>query len=153
MARYEASAQVNGVNTANTQLAVLHPTATSDRLYVVEIGIGVVTAPTNAPSFFLARSTANGTVTSTLAGQAHDPAEGSGVGTVDFAWSAAPTFSTTLKMRQAGLAAAAGGQIIWTSYDAPWTITNVVASGLVIANAVAAGATLGAFSVYFVWEE
>jgi hypothetical protein len=153
VARYEASAQVNGVNTANSALAVLHPTTTTDRLYVVEIGIGVVTAPTAAPSFYLARSTANGTVTTTLAGQPHDPAEGAGVGTMDSVWSVAPTFSTTAKMRQAGLAAAAGGQIIWTSYDAPWTISNTVASGLVIANAVAAGATLGAFSVYMVWDE
>lgn len=153
MARYEASAQVNGTNAANTQLAILHPTGTTDRLYVVEIGIGVVTAPTNAPSFYLARSTANGTVTTTLAGQAHDPADGVPVGTLDSVWSAVPTFSTTAKLRQAGLAAAAGGQLIWTSYDSPWMITNVVANGLAIVNAVAAGATLGAFSVYMVWDE
>jgi hypothetical protein len=43
---------------------------------------------------------------------------------MDYAWSVAADLLLHEQDASAGLAAAAGGQIIWTSYDAPWTISN-----------------------------
>lgn len=153
MARYSAGFSVAGVNTANTQLANLSNTATTDRLFVVEIGVGISVAPTTAPSFYLSRATARGTQTTTLAGQPHDAADGAPVGTLDTAWSVAPTFSTTSQLRRGGLSTAAGGLLIWTFYDAPLVIDRTAASGLVLANALATGTTLGTFAGYFCWDE
>lgn len=153
MARYSAAFSVAGVNTANTQAANLSNTATTDRLHVVEIGVGVAVAPTTAPSFYLSRASARGTQSTTLAGQAHDPADGTANGTLDTAWSVAPTFSTTNQFRRGGLAVTAGGLLIWTFYDEPIVIDRTAASGLVLANALASGATTGTFAGYFCWEE
>lgn len=151
--RYSAAASTSGINTANSANFQIRPTGTSTRLYIVEIGVNVAVAPTNAPSFYLARSTAIGTVTTTLAGQAHEPSETAANGTFDSVFSVQPTFSTTNRMGQAGLAVTAGGQIIWTFYDAPIVIAASASSGLVIANANASGATTGTFTAYARWEE
>lgn len=153
MARYSAGFSVAGVNSANTQVANLSNTGTTDRLYVVEVAVGISTAPTTAPSFYLSRATARGTQTTTLAGQAHDPADGTANGTLDTAWSGAPTFSTSNHLRRGGLAVTAGGLIIWTFYDEPIVIDKTAASGLVLANANASGSTTGVFAGYFSWNE
>lgn len=153
MGRYSAAASPAGVNTANTVYGQLRPTTTASRLYIVEIGVSVQTAPTTAPNFYLARSTANGTVSTTLAGQAHDPADVAAIGTMDSVFSVAPTFSTTNKFKQGGLGTTAGGFLIWTFYDAPIVIDRTVASGLALVNANASGATLGTFTGHIAWEE
>lgn len=151
--RYGAAASISGINTANSAYFQIRPTGTTTRLYVVEIGVGVAVAPTTAPSFYLARSTAIGTVTTTLAGLPSDPADPAAVGTFDSVFSVQPTFSTTAKIRQGGLSATAGGLLIWTFYDDPLVITNATASGVVIANANASGATVGTFTGYAAWNE
>lgn len=153
MSRYHAGFSVSGTNTANTQAANLSNTGTALRLYVVEIGIGVAVAPTTAPQFYLSRATARGTQTTTLAGQPGDPSDGTAQGTVDSAWSGAPTFSTSNFLRLGGLAVTAGGLLIWTFYDKPLVIDKTAASGLVLANKNASGATTGTFSGYFAWDE
>ena len=153
MARYSASASRSGINTANSAYFQLRPTSTAERLYVVEIGVNIAVAPTTAPSLFIARSTAVGTSTATLAGLPHEPGEVAAVGTFDSTWSAAPTFSTTDKLRQGGLAVTAGGMLIWTFYDAPIIVPANTSQGLVIANANASGSTTGTFTAYISWDE
>jgi hypothetical protein len=153
MARYGAAFSVSGTNTANTFVVNLTNTGTSERMKVMQIAIGVAVAPTTAPSFYLSRATARGTNTTTLAGQAFEPADPASVGTLDLTNSVAPTFSTSLKIAGGGLAVTAGGWWIWDFRDFPIGITNTAASGLCIVNANASGATLGTFAGYFVWDE
>src|SRR3954447_23997140 len=101
MTRYSAGFSRAGINTANSPVANLSNTGTTDRVYVMEIGIGVAVAPTTAPMFYLSRATARGTQTATLVGVAHDAGDGTPVGTLDTTWSANPTFSTTAFIRMA----------------------------------------------------
>ena len=142
-----------GVNTANTAYFQLRQTATGQRLKILQIVVSVETAPTTAPSFYLSRSTANGTVTTTLAGQPFDPADSAAKGTLDSAFSVAPTFNTTNKMAVGPMAVTAGGGWIWDFRDMPLIVADAVASGLVIVNANASGATLGAFACSAMWQE
>jgi hypothetical protein len=153
MPRYSASATRAGINTANSAYFQLRNTVTTQRLYVVEIGIGIATAPTTAPVLYVSRSSAVGTSTATLAGQPNDPGETSAVGTFDSTWSSAPTFSTTNFLRMGGLAVTAGGYLIWTFYDAPIVVPASTSQGLVFANSAASGSTVGSFSAYCTWDE
>lgn len=153
MARYSAGFSVAGVNTANTQVANLVNTGTSQRLRVLQIAVGVASAPTTAPQFYLARSTARGTQTTTLAGQTFDPGDQASIGTVDSAWSVAPTFSTTNKFVNGGLGTTAGGWWVWDFRDSPLIVTASAGAGLTIVNANASGTTLGTFAGHFIWEE
>lgn len=151
--RYHAAATRAGINTANSAYFQLRNTGTASRLYVVEVGFGVVSAPSTAPILYLARSSATGTSTATLAGQPGDPGETASAGTFDSTWSAAPTFSTTNLIRIGGMATTAGGWVIFTFYDAPLVVPASTSQGLVIANQAASGATLGSFSAYAAWDE
>lgn len=150
--RYSAGFSVAGVNTANTQTANLVG-GTGDRLLVRQIAVGISVAPTTAPSFYLSRSTARGTQTATLAGQAWDSAAVSAIGTLDTTWSAAPTFSTSNFIVRGGLAVTAGGWWIWDFRDSPLIIPATSGAGITLANANASGATTGTFAGFFVWDE
>lgn len=152
MSRYQASSSKAGVNTAGTIMWQLRPTSASQRMKVLEIGIGVSVAPTTAPSFQLARSTAVGTSTTTAAGQPYDQADTASIGTLDSAWSVNPT-STGVTLRQSGLAVTAGGQLFWAFYDLPLVMFADTTDGLLIVNANASGATLGTMTCYMVWQE
>lgn len=152
MGRYNAGFSVAGVNTANTQVANLLG-GTAERLQVRLVAVGVAVAPTTAPSFYLARSTARGTQTATLAGQPSDTADVAATGTLDTAWSVAPTFSTSLFLARGGLAVTAGGWWVWDFRDVPLVIPPTSGAGLTLANANASGATTGTFAGYFVWDE
>ncbi len=153
MPRYSAGGSRAGINTANSALFQLRPTTTAARLYVVEVGVNIAVAPTTAPSFYLSRSTAVGTNTATLAGQPNEPGDVAAIGTFDTTWSAAPTFSTSLFLRNGGLAVTAGGMLIFTFYDAPIVLAADTAKGLVIANANASGSTTGTVTAYMTWDE
>lgn len=153
MARYGASFSVAGTNAANTFVVNLTNTSTTLRLRVGMIAVGVSVAPTTAPQFYLSRATVRGTNTTTLIGQAFDPADPAAIATLDLTNSVAPTFSTTLKIAGGGLAVTAGGWWIWDFRDIPIVITNTAASGLTIVNANASGTTLGTFAGYLVWDE
>ena len=153
MARYSAGGSRVGINTANSAYFQLRPTSTAEQLFVVEVGINISVAPTTAPALYLARSSAVGTSSATLAGQPHDPNAGAAVGTFDTTWSSAPTFSTSAFLRFGGLAVTAGGMLIWTFYDAPLVLNASTSAGLVIANANASGATTGTFTANMSWAE
>ena len=153
MARYSASGSRAGINTANSAYFQLRPTSTAERLYVVEIAVNIGVASTTAPILYVARSTAVGTSTATQAGVSHEPGDVTAVGTLDSTWSTAPTFSTTDKIRQGGLAVTAGGMLIWTFYDAPIVLSASTSAGLVIANANASGSTTGTFTASVSWDE
>ena len=151
--RYARGFSVAGVNTANTAAANLSNTGTSERLRVMQVAIGVSVAPTTAPQFYLARATARGTQTATAAGLQFDPADAAAAGTLDTAWSVAPTFVTTSKLTAGGLAVTAGGWWVWDFRDCPLIIPATAADGLVVVNANASGATTGTFAGHFIWEE
>ncbi len=153
MARYGSAFSVSGTNTVNTFVVNLANTGTAVRLRVQQIAVGISVAPTTAPSFYLSRSTARGTNTTTLAGQPFDTGEPTAQGTLDLTNSVAPTFSTSLKLAGGGLAVTAGGWWIWDFRDSPIVVPATAASGLAIVNANASGATTGTFAGYMTWEE
>jgi hypothetical protein len=153
MTVYSAGFSRAGINTANSPVANLSNTGTATRLRVLEIGVGIAVAPTTAPLFYLSRATARGTQSATLAGQVFDSGDAAASGTVDYTWSANPTFSTSNLMVVGGLGVTAGGFFVWTFYDNPLIVNATAASGLVIANANASGSTLGTFAGYCKWDE
>jgi hypothetical protein len=141
-----------GVNTANTVMWQLK-TAAADRMHIRELGIFVNTAPTTAPLFALARSTALGTATTSVLGQAMDNGDPAATGLAESAWSSAPTFATGGPfLRLAGLPVTAGSGLIWT-FAYGECIVVPVSAGLCIANINASGATLGNFVFYVSWTE
>lgn len=153
MARYAAGFSVSGVNTANTQTANLTNTGTTQRLRVLQIAVGVAVAPSTAPSFYISRATARGTQSTTVAALPFDTNDAAALGTIDTAWSVAPTFSTTAQLVRGGLSTTAGGWWVWDFRDSPLIVPPTAASGLVLANANASGGTTGTFTGHFIWEE
>lgn len=142
-----------GVNTANTPYFQLK-TAAGERAMIKEFGITVSVAPSTAPQFALARSTATGTSSTTVLGTAADPAEPAALTTLDSAWSVAPTFNTAGPFLWAAtMPVTAGAGYVWVAPDDRSRIVVPVSSGLILANIAAAGATLGSFSFYVVWDE
>lgn len=154
MGYYGAGASKAGVNTANTAYFQLRPTAATVRARIFSIIVNIASAPTTAPSFYLARSTAIGTATTTLAGQPLDPADPASLSTFDSVLSVAPTFSTTAWLASGGLATTAGGAFIWAfPADGPLILPASTSAGLCIVNANASGATTGTFTASMLWAE
>jgi hypothetical protein len=142
-----------GVNTANTVYFQLKSAATS-RLRLREVIWTITTAPTTAPQFIISRSTATGTSTTTVAGVPADPADPAATGTLDSAWSAAPTFTTAgPHLFALQLAVTIGGVFYWASGDEMADIIVPVSSGLAFAWSTASGATLGASTLSIAWDE
>jgi hypothetical protein len=152
-ARYAAGFSVSGVNAANTQYANLNNTGTTQRIRVMQIAIGVASAPTTAPSFYLSRATARGTQSTSVTGNPFDGNDAAAIGTIDTAWSVAPTFSTTLQLTRGGLSTTAGGWWVWDFRDYPLIIPATAGAGICIVNASASGGTVGTFTGHFIWEE
>lgn len=142
-----------GVNTADTAYFQIRATATTERIAVVEIIFAILTAPTNAPQPYLTRTTAIGTVTTTIAGQAFDPADAASLTTLDSAFSVAPTFTAANKVGVGALAVTAGGAWVWSFRDKPLILPASTTAGLAIVNAAASGATVGAFSCSAIFDE
>ncbi len=153
MARYSAGFSVSGVNTANTATANLNNTGTTQRLRILQIAVGVASAPSTAPSFYLARATARGTQSTTVAALPFDTNDAAALGAIDTAWSVAPTFTTTAQLVRGGLSTTAGGWWVWDFRDSPIIVPATAGSGLVLVNANASGATVGTFTGHFIWEE
>lgn len=151
MARYSLAVSKAGVNAATTHHANLW-SPTND-VYVMEIGISVTTAPTTAPDFYIVRSTARGTQSTTANGSAISPQPApASVAVVDSAWSAGATINAaTTAIRRIGLPVTAGSGVIWSFERGELVIGN--GSGLMVVNANASGATLGALAIYFDWVE
>lgn len=153
MARYSVGVSKAGVNAVNTVMWQIRCPTGADRLRVREVLLTVDTAPTTAPQFVLARSTAIGTSSTATAGQQTDPADAAALSFLDSAWSSAPTFATAGPfLKRATLPVTAGSGILWAwPADAPLIVP--VNAGLVVANLVAAGATVGAFTCTVDWDE
>jgi hypothetical protein len=154
MDRFSAGNTNSGINTADRAYFSLQQTGTAHRLQVIQVMVTIAVAPTTAPAFYLVRTTARGTQTSTLVGQGHDPNAPTALGTVDQCSSGTPpTFTAANKIQVGALAITAGGVFIWTFYDKPLIITNVAGNGLAIANSNASGATTGTFFASYTWDE
>lgn len=155
MSRYGAGVTGRaGVNTADTVLFQLRATSAVQRLKVLQIVFAVQSAPSTAPQPYLTRATANGTSSTTLAGQAYDPADATAIGTLDSAWSVNPTVTTANKIAVGAMAVTAGGGWVWDLRDMPIVLAaSTTAGGLCIVNAAASGATLGTVSCNVVWQE
>jgi hypothetical protein len=141
------------VNTADTAYFQVRATATAQRLKLLRVVVAIQVAPTTAPVFYVARSTAIGTVTTTLAGQPFDTADSAAKGTLDSAFSVAPTFTTGNKMDVGPMAVTAGGGWVFDFRDSPLVIPDLTTAGIVIVNANASGATTGTFSCAAQWQE
>jgi hypothetical protein len=143
------------VNAADTVMFQLRSTTTATRLEIFQIVVGVQSAPSNAPVFYLTRASANGTSSTTLAGQIMDSADPAAAGTLDSAWSVAPTVTPANKIQVGPMAVTAGGGWVWTfPSDAPLRLaTSTTAGGLAVVNAVASGTTLGSFTCSVLWRE
>jgi hypothetical protein len=139
------------VNTANTAYFGLWPTTATQRLRLLQVTVAIATAPSTAPVFALARSTARGTQSTTLAGLPFDTGDTAAIGTLDGGFSAAPTFTNTSILAVGPMAVTAGGGWVWDFRDSP--VVLAVSNGLVVFNINASGATLGSFRCSMIWEE
>lgn len=143
----------SGVNTTNSPLFQLRSGATY-RLRLKEFIWTVTTAPTNAPQLAVVRSSTVGTSSTTVAGQTVDPANAAASGTLDSAWSSAPTFSTTGPfLFNVTLPVTAGSTFYWSSGDYESDIVIGTSAGIIFATLNASGATTGAHSLSLAWEE
>jgi hypothetical protein len=154
MSRYGAGVTNRaGINTADSVYFQLRPTSTSQRIKVLQIVIAVLTAPSNAPQPYLTRSSAIGTNTATIAGLPYDSGDAASIVTLDSTWSAAPTITAANKIAVGAMGVTAGGGWIWDFRDMPLVMQASTTAGLCVVNAAASGATTGAFSCSFVWQE
>lgn len=143
-----------GVNTADTIMFQLRSTSAAVRLKVYQIVVAVQSAPSNAPVFYITRASANGTSSTTLAGQVTDSADPTSLGTLDSAWSVNPTITTANKIDAGALPVTAGSTWVFPFWDEPLVLqASTTAGGICVVNSVAAGATLGSFTCSFRWSE
>lgn len=155
MARYEAAVRTTLVTaSANAPLFALR--GISNAVFLRELHLWYVTAPTTSGAIALTRSTALGTGTLTgLLGQPTDPNYPAGTGEVITNWgTAVPTLTTTAIIRRwiAG-AAAIGTGIIWV-WEPPGLYVPGSAgatSELIVTNLTANAP--GTFDATFVWDE
>lgn len=148
---YQAALSKVGINTANSIYWQLKTNATN-RARILEIGISIAVAPSNAPVFQISRVAANlGAPSTSQVGLALDGADANGTTLLESAWSGAPTAGTTFH-RALGLPVTAGGGFIWTWPESSPLVLGVN-NALQIINANASGATTGTFYAYCVWEE
>jgi hypothetical protein len=154
MTIYRASVNARaGINATNSPLFQLRSGATY-RLRLREIIWTVTTAPTNAPQLAIVRHTTLGTSSTTVAGQLSDPAEAAATGTLDSAWSAAPTFSTSGPfLFNVTLPVTAGSVFYWSSSGSESDLVIPVSAGIQFNTLNASGATTGAHSLSLAWEE
>jgi len=147
--RYTVAATKAGVNTANTIMWQMRAAAGS-YIRLVELAVSVATAPTTGPSWRLNRPTAIGTSTATVTPQTEDVDVAAAVTRLDTTWSAAPTLAAT-DARIYATPNAIGSGIVWTWYDRPYRVPG--SGGLCLVNGNAAGATLGLFAIYCIFDE
>lgn len=144
MALYRV-AIATGATAAAAAIAQLK-SAASDRIYVREIGV-FCNAATQS-QIGLVRSATLGTATTTVLGQACDPAEPAGTGALESAWSAAPTIGAIYLARFVLPAAIGAGIII--PFQPRELILNA-ATGLCLWNFGAAANSV--LQLHVVWEE
>ena len=153
MTTYRAAVNAKaGANTANTILFQLKAGATY-RPRLSEIILTVTTAPTNAPQIAIMRSATVGTASTTMTGQAADPAEGAGTAALESAWSSAPTISGTNYLFATTLPTTAGSILYWSAPTETDHIVLSTSTGLSFVQVAASGTTVGAYSLQLAWEE
>jgi hypothetical protein len=147
MAVYQVSVRTPAA-AAGATYADLRSTST-DRLRVRELHIFSLSATETFVG--LIRPASVGTASTTVAGQARDPAEPAATGLVGSAWSAAPTIagSPIYLARYHLPATIASGLILTYPIEAPLVIA--VSSSLLLWNF--GGSAGSALDVTFVWEE
>ena len=141
---YEVGVLTTAAATATPHMS-LHAAATGSRPRIYEIGFFNNAA--TASSVGLGRPANSPTATTSVLGQAEDPADSAALTNMDTAWSTAPTAPTNY-FKRIVLPATIGAGIIWT-----------FPKGIVLANSAyltlfnfGAG-TASALNVYMVWEE
>jgi len=148
---YGATSSKAGVNTATTTMWNLWSGGAT--LYLQTLIVTMPVASTNMPDLYVVRSTARGTQSTTVAGTMFDPNDNAATGTLDSAWSAAPTVgAVTASMIRLPLALTAGASFYWTAdqLNAIWCRSG---AGIAIVNGNASGATTGTFVLTAVWRE
>lgn len=139
-----SAAVVTPAAAANAAFCVLRAAA-GDRARIREITVTVNAA--TASSVGLIRTTANGTPTTSVLGQAWDSSDTAAVTSIDSAWSAAPTIGSIYLRRQVIPATIGQGP----SWVFPSGLILPASGGIALWNY---GASAGsALSVTFVWEE
>jgi hypothetical protein len=149
--RFGVGGSTAGVNTANTPYFGVRGSS-SQRLRLVEVVVGIITAPTTVPYFQLRRLTAWGTPATAVTPIAFDVADAPSGASFARGWSAAPTLAADPLMVGA-LAVTAGGAWIWSMRDSPIVVPASVADGIAVVNANASGSTVGAFVCSMMWDE
>lgn len=147
--RYLCATTKAGVNAANTIMWQLRAAA-SDSLFIVEIKLSVVTAPTTGPDWRLVKAATIGTSSATVTPQLGEQGTDAATSRLDTAWSANPTLAA-VDLDGYTTPASIGSGIVFTFYDKPLPIP--VSSGLLVVNGNAAGATLGLFRIAVKLEE
>lgn len=146
--RYGTAHTKAGVNTADTVMWMLRPGAADD-LYILELGLSIVTVATNAPNWRLAKATALGATPVQATPQLEGPGTNAATSRLDLSWATPPTAaaqSANTDLRRFVPTNAIGNGIVWTWYDQALYVP--VGGGLCIVNGNAAGAGLGSFNIY-----
>lgn len=151
MGAYSATVSKSGVNTATTTMFNIW--STSGTGYLQTLILSMPVASTNLPDFYVVRSTARGTVTTTVTGNQMDPSDAAGAIVVDSAWSVAPTVNTVATaVLRLPLPLSAGATFYWTA-DTLNSIWFRTTAGVALVNANASGATTGTFVLTAIWRE
>jgi hypothetical protein len=137
-----------GINTANSPIVNLWSATRLCRIH--EVAVFIQVAQTTAPVFALARASARGTQTATLAPIRKDETDIAATATLDTTWSANPTFSNAAPhIRAGGVPLAIGNGIIWNLDE----LEVSIGQGLCLFNINASGATLGSYAGYIFYQE
>lgn len=151
MATYAASISKSGVNTATTIMWNLWSTSASCNLQSLILSMPV--ASTNLPDFYVVRSTARGTSSTSTTGLGYDPNDSTATGVLDSAWSVAPTAnSSASSLLRLPIPLSAGATFYWNA-DLLTSIIYRGTNGVAIVNAAASGATTGTFVLTASWRE
>lgn len=144
MAQYEVSV-VTPAAASGAAYATIH-TASTERAFISQIHCWTTAA--TASRVAIGRKNNTPVATTSVLGQAVDPADAAAVTNVDTAWSTAPTAPATF-LRRASLAASIGAAVLW-----PWQSPGLVipvSDWLIIWNDGAAAGSALALTV--VWNE
>lgn len=150
---YQASFSLAGVNTVNSILAQLKAAA-SDRAKLLELGLSIVTAPTNAPEFSLERMNAVGTgAITTQAIEKSDSADGTAACTLEIGWATTrPTrLATPAPFRRWQMPLTVGQAYVIDLTNTPLIVP--LSGGIMLNQITASGATLGQFNGWWKWDE
>lgn len=145
MARYSVSV-ITPAAASGAAYATLHTAATA-RARIQEIGY--YTTAATASRVAIGRKNNTPVATTSVLGQAEDPADAAAVTNLDTAWSTAPTTPAQF-LRRGSLVASIGAGTIW-SWPIGKELVIPVSDWLVIWNDGAGAGS--ALALYVVWEE